>query len=84
MDCRDEEGWVVVSRQRAFDVTPCFEEGILFPSLLAALLVIGLVRSLTLAILDARHISSRSRWILRLKLVSSTLTSSQLPLMRTV
>nr|UYV50462.1 YCF1 [Agaricus brasiliensis] len=68
MDCRDQEGWVVVSRQRAFDVTPCFEEGILFSSLLAALLVISLVRSLTLAILDTRHISSPSRWILRLKL----------------
>ncbi|XP_006462121.1 hypothetical protein AGABI2DRAFT_151707 [Agaricus bisporus var. bisporus H97] len=54
MDCRDREGWAIVSRQRAFDVTPCFEEGILLSSLLAALLLISLVRSLTLAIVGAR------------------------------
>lgn len=84
MDCRDQEGWLVVSPQRAFDVTPCFEEGILFSSLLAALLVVSLVRSLTLAILDTRHISSPSRWILRLKLVSTTSASSRLSLTRVV
>jgi hypothetical protein len=35
MTCRDAEGWRAVSRLRDFDTTPCFEEGVLLPSLLA-------------------------------------------------
>ncbi|KAF6761448.1 metal resistance protein YCF1 [Ephemerocybe angulata] len=42
--CQDAEGWIPVSRTRPFDSSPCFEEGIVLSSLLALLLVIGLVR----------------------------------------
>lgn len=69
MACHDPEGWSAVSRLRSFDTTPCFEEGILLSSLLGGLLVISLVRSLSLAFLESSHVSSRSTWILRAKLV---------------
>jgi hypothetical protein len=42
MTCRDIEGWRAISRLRSFDTTPCFEEGILLPSLLANFLYIYL------------------------------------------
>ncbi|KXN89408.1 Metal resistance protein YCF1 [Leucoagaricus sp. SymC.cos] len=69
MACHDPEGWRVVSRLRPFDATPCFEEGILFTTALAVLLIAGLFRSLSLSTLEPCHVSSRSRWILRAKIV---------------
>ncbi|KAF5362251.1 hypothetical protein D9756_002523 [Leucocoprinus leucothites] len=72
MACHDPEGWRPVSRLRPFDITPCYEEGILFSSILALLLVVGIFRSLNLAALAPRHVSSRSRWILRAKIIFLT------------
>ncbi|KAF9442601.1 multidrug resistance-associated ABC transporter [Macrolepiota fuliginosa MF-IS2] len=69
MACHDPERWRVVSHLRPFDTTPCFEEGILFSSLLGVLLTIVLVRSFTLAVLEPKHLSARSKWILRTKTV---------------
>lgn len=70
MSCRDLEGWEAVSRLRPFDTTPCYEEGILFSVLSVVLLTVSLIRSLTLASLESRHVSSWSRGILVTKIVS--------------
>lgn len=69
MSCRDLEGWEAVSRLRPFDTTPCYEEGILFSVLSVVLLTVSLIRSLTLASLESRHVSSWSRGILVTKIV---------------
>ncbi len=78
MACHDPEGWNVFSRLRAFDTTPCFEEGIVFSSLLGALLLIGLVRSFSNLLQHPNHLTSRSEWLLRAKFVrfSSLFTNS--------
>lgn len=69
MLCHDLEGWGAVSRLRPFDTTPCYEEGILFSALSAAILIVSLARSLTLAPLESRHLSLWSRRILTAKIV---------------
>ena len=38
------EGWGPVSTRREFDLTPCFEEGIILSTLLAILLIVSLFR----------------------------------------
>ena len=38
--CRDPEGWGPVSRLRQFDLTPCFEEGVVLSSLLVVFAVL--------------------------------------------
>ena len=38
------EGWGPVSKSREFDLTPCFEEGVLLSTLLVVLLVVSLFR----------------------------------------
>ncbi|KAF9054330.1 multidrug resistance-associated ABC transporter [Panaeolus papilionaceus] len=43
--CRHKEGWRIVSPSRDFDLTPCFEEGILLSSLLAFLFLSAVFRS---------------------------------------
>ncbi|KAJ3561287.1 hypothetical protein NP233_g10282 [Leucocoprinus birnbaumii] len=68
MACHDLEGWRPISRLRPFDITTCYEEGILFSVPLAALLLVSFFRSLTLATVESRHVSSKSRWILRSKI----------------
>ena len=78
MSCHDLEGWGAVSRLRPFDTTPCYEEGILFSALSAAILAVSLARSLTLAPLESRHLSSWSRGILTVKIVG--ILSVQRPL----
>jgi ATP-binding cassette subfamily C (CFTR/MRP) protein 1 len=42
--CHHSEGWGPVSRFRPFDLTSCFEEGILFSVPLGSLIVLSLVR----------------------------------------
>lgn len=68
--CRDAEGWRTVSRIREFDTTPCFEEGVILSLLLGGLFVVGAWKSLRLSLLAPRSLTSKSRWILRSKIVS--------------
>lgn len=71
--CRDTEGWNIVSRIRPFDLTLCFEEGILFSSLYALLLAIAAAKCLSLSSAQtSRSRSLKSRWILAIKIVSSS------------
>jgi ATP-binding cassette subfamily C (CFTR/MRP) protein 1 len=42
--CHHSEGWGPVSQLRPFDLTPCFEEAILFSVPLGSLIVLSLVR----------------------------------------
>lgn len=42
--CHHSEGWGPVSRLRAFDLTPCFEEGVLISVPLGSLIVLSLIR----------------------------------------
>ena len=71
--CRDLEGWRIVSWLREFDLTLCFEEGIILTSLLTILLLSALCRIFTLTRLPSRDISRKSRWRLWAKLVRSVL-----------
>ncbi|KAF8892115.1 multidrug resistance-associated ABC transporter [Infundibulicybe gibba] len=66
--CHDIEGWSPLSRIRDFDLTPCFEEGIVLSALLGSLLILALVRSLMLFFVNSKERTRRSRWILRIKL----------------
>ncbi|KAK0457645.1 P-loop containing nucleoside triphosphate hydrolase protein [Desarmillaria tabescens] len=74
--CRDTEGWSIISRTRPFDLTLCFEEGILFSTLYALLLAFAAAKSLSLSAKISRTRSSRSRWILRFKILFLTLAFS--------
>ncbi|KAJ7760397.1 P-loop containing nucleoside triphosphate hydrolase protein [Mycena metata] len=65
--CRDPEGFTPVSRLRDFDLTPCFEEGILNSGVLTVLLISSLL-SLPLCLVDAQKRSMKSRIILGAKL----------------
>jgi hypothetical protein len=67
--CHDAEGWEVVSDDRDFDTTLCFEEGIILSTLLGFLLVSSLLRSFSLVLSDRLVRSSRSLWVLRVKIV---------------
>ncbi|OJA12951.1 hypothetical protein AZE42_07484 [Rhizopogon vesiculosus] len=66
--CADVEGWGIVSWLREFDLTLCFEEGVILTSLLAILLLsaVGSIGALTR--LPSRDISGKSRWKLWAKL----------------
>ena len=68
--CQDSEGWRVVSRIRDFDFTLCFEEGFIISGLLGTLLLSALWRSFVLLLLPSLVRSSKSLWLLRVKLVS--------------
>lgn len=69
MDCRNVEGWHVVSTSRDFDLAPCFEDGILVPAVLAAVVVLTVSKTLSLCLRASRPVSSRSVLCLRAKLV---------------
>jgi len=71
MTCRDSEGWRLVSRLRDFDTTPCFEEGVLLPSLLAIIFLISTSQSLILVFKEKFHRTPRSTQVLTAKLVST-------------
>ncbi|KAG1776029.1 P-loop containing nucleoside triphosphate hydrolase protein [Suillus placidus] len=66
--CRDVEGWRIVSKLREFDLTLCFEEGVILTSLLALLLLSAACRIWTLRYLPSRDISRKSGWRLWAKL----------------
>ncbi|KII85750.1 hypothetical protein PLICRDRAFT_144304 [Plicaturopsis crispa FD-325 SS-3] len=67
--CNDREGWDAVSRIRAFDLTSCFEEGILLSTLL---IVFFAFASFNSWLLSSRHTlpeTRKSKWVLRGKLI---------------
>ncbi|KAJ6474594.1 multidrug resistance-associated ABC transporter [Mycena vitilis] len=66
--CRDAEGFGPFSRLRDFDLTPCFEEGILNSGLLAVLLIYSVLNSLALCVANSQMRSTKSRIILGVKL----------------
>ncbi|KAG7444271.1 metal resistance protein YCF1 [Guyanagaster necrorhizus] len=74
--CRDTEGWNIVSRIRPFDITLCFEEGILFSSLYALLLALAVAKCLSLSVHLSRRRSPKSRWALGFKILFLTLAFS--------
>lgn len=76
--CRDPEGWRAFSRIRDFDITFCFEEGVVISVLLGALLLSAVWRSSVLSSLPSRARSSKSWWLLRAKLVSFFLSPHSL------
>jgi hypothetical protein len=68
--CNDSEGWDIVSRLRAFDLTPCAEEGVVLSTILALTCVLALLRSLLYSTRPANErISPKSRLVLYVKLV---------------
>ena len=68
--CRDSEGWERVSRRRDFDTTPCFEEGVIICSLLSAVLILTLLRTISIYFKQPLERSPKSIQILTVKLVS--------------
>ncbi|KAJ7248513.1 P-loop containing nucleoside triphosphate hydrolase protein [Mycena rebaudengoi] len=66
--CSDAEGFGPFSRLRDFDLTSCFEEGILISGLLVALLVCSTLGSLSLSSLEIKTRATPSRLILGTKL----------------
>lgn len=69
------EGWGPVSTLREFDLTPCFEEGIILSTLLVILLVASLFRLWGVKSRTANHtLTARSVSVLKAKLVCSVAT----------
>ncbi|KIJ59434.1 hypothetical protein HYDPIDRAFT_118534 [Hydnomerulius pinastri MD-312] len=66
--CRDPEGWKLTSHFRNFDLTLCFEEGVLLTSILAIFLLSAFCRIWLLTYQPTRDISQKSRWRLYGKL----------------
>ena len=68
--CHHSEGWGPISQLRPFDLTPCFEEGVLFSIPLGSLIALSLVRAYQLRKLDTLQRSQKINvWLLRGKLV---------------
>lgn len=68
--CRHPEGWGPVSRLRPFDLTPCFEDAVLFSVPLVLLTALSLLRSWHLSRLSALRRTQRiNTWLLWAKLV---------------
>lgn len=68
--CRHPEGWGPVSRFRPFDLTPCFEDAVLFSVPLGLLIALSLLRSWHLSRLSALRRTQRiNTWLLWAKLV---------------
>jgi len=64
------ERWGPVSKLREFDLTPCFEEGIILSTLLVVLLLVSLFRLWeTKSVTVNRTLTSRSASVLKAKLV---------------
>ncbi|TCD67602.1 hypothetical protein EIP91_012232 [Steccherinum ochraceum] len=66
--CRDGEGWGPVSSWRQFDLTPCFEEGILLSSILVIFIIVAAFRCFALYSLESYSRSRKSLWVLWFKL----------------
>lgn len=77
--CRDIEGWHILSKLREFDLTLCFEEGVILTSLLTILLLSAICTIINLTRLPSCNISRTSRWRLWAKLVRSGQLSSLQP-----
>ena len=70
------EGWGPVSTLREFDLTPCFEEGIVLSTLLVVLLVVSLSRLWGTKSKATRYtLTARSASALKAKLVGSVVTT---------
>ncbi|KAF8957433.1 multidrug resistance-associated ABC transporter [Flammula alnicola] len=67
--CHDIEGWQPVSRLRDFDITPCFEEGILISSLLSGIFLFSLLRSFSVCLNEPLQRSRKRSLFLGAKLV---------------
>lgn len=67
--CRDPESWGPVSRLRQFDLTPCFEEGLILSSLLVVFVVLATFRVYALRNFEVHPRGRKSRWVLWSKLV---------------
>jgi ATP-binding cassette subfamily C (CFTR/MRP) protein 1 len=68
--CHHSEGWGPISRLRPFDLTPCFEEAVLFSVPLGSLIVLSLIRVYQLRKLDALQRTQKiNAWLLWGKLV---------------
>jgi hypothetical protein len=67
--CRDIEGWGTVSRLREFDITPCFEEGIILSGLLSVVFILALLRTVTIYFNQSLERSHKSIQFLSIKLV---------------
>ncbi|KAH9924719.1 metal resistance protein YCF1 [Fomitopsis serialis] len=67
--CNSPEGWGPVSAARPFDLTPCFEEGILLSTLLVLFVVAGAFRCWALRRWEVLPRCRRSLWVLRAKLI---------------
>lgn len=63
------ERWGPVSALRPFDVTRCFEEGVVLSSLLVLFIVSAFFRCYTARNLDVYHRCQKSRLILTAKVV---------------
>ncbi|KZP22608.1 P-loop containing nucleoside triphosphate hydrolase protein [Athelia psychrophila] len=74
--CRNPEGWQVVSALRAFDFTPCFEEGIIQSTLLVILLVAAIITIYFLNAAENRDRTPSSIWTLRVKIALITLATA--------
>ena len=67
--CRDSEGWDTVSRLREFDITPCFEEGVIISGLLSVVFILTLLKTVTICFKKPLERSHKSIQILFIKLV---------------
>ena len=68
--CRNPEGWGPVSLVRDFDLTPCFEEGVLFPAVLAVVSFASVIRTIQLrALPEKEHALKRNTRLLWAKVV---------------
>ena len=68
--CHDPEGWGPISRLRPFDLTPCFEDAVLFSVPLASLTILGLFRAWNLCRISAlKRTQKINVWLLWCKLV---------------
>ncbi|KAF8513407.1 P-loop containing nucleoside triphosphate hydrolase protein [Hysterangium stoloniferum] len=76
MFCDDKEGWGPVSQDRDFDLTVCFEEGVLIPGILSLLLGVGFIRVCVLARRDPVPRNTRSCRVLYAKLLFLILAAS--------
>lgn len=68
--CHDpHEAWGPVSRLRPFDLTPCFEQGVVLSSILVIFTVFAVFRCYTLRHFDVFPRCRKSVLVLRSKLV---------------
>lgn len=67
--CPDSEGWGPASDLRQFDLTPCFEGGVIVPSVLGVFVLVAATRTLYLQRRPIRPENAKTRKWLATKLV---------------